>query len=111
MQRWFSEKFRTENAVTVSGYKNMLERTPVLGYIKTCEAIRDADLADTAKQIKIPCLCVVGSEDKSTTPEEVKNLADLIKGSKYHVIEGSGHIPCVDNAETLSNHIIEFIKH
>ncbi len=111
MQRWFSEKFRTENAVTVSGYKNMLERTPVLGYIKTCEAIRDADLADTAKQIKIPCLCVVGSEDKSTTPEEVKNLADLIKGSKYHVIEGSGHIPCVDNAEILSNHIIEFIKH
>ena len=31
MQRWFSEKFRDERPVQVSGYRNMLERTPVLG--------------------------------------------------------------------------------
>lgn len=110
MERWFSEKFRKKNEVKVSGYKNMLERTPALGYIKTCEAIRDADLTEMARQINIPSLCVVGSEDKSTTPGEVKNLADLIEDAKYEVIEGSGHIPCVDNAEILSKLIIEFIK-
>ena len=110
MQRWFSEKFRKEEAVKVSGYKNMLERTLPLGYIKTCEAIRDADLTAIAKQIKTPTLCVVGSEDKSTTPEEVKNLADLIDGSKYKVIKDSGHIPCVDNPAALSKLIIDFIK-
>jgi 3-oxoadipate enol-lactonase len=110
MQRWFSEKFRNENAIKVSGYRNMLERTPALGYIKTCEAIRDADLTAIAKQIKIPALCVVGSEDKSTLPEEVKNLADLIEGAKFEVIEGSGHMPCIDNPEALSKLIIKFIK-
>jgi 3-oxoadipate enol-lactonase len=110
MQRWFSEKFRNENAIKVSGYKNMLERVLPLGYIKTCEAIRDADLTAVAKQIKIPALCVVGSEDKSTLPEEVKNLADLIEGSRFEVIEGSGHIPCVDNPEALGKLIIDFIK-
>ena len=70
MQRWFSEKFIKEEAVKVSGYKNMLERTLPLGYVKTCEAIRDADLTAIAKQIKIPTLCIVGYEDKSTTPED-----------------------------------------
>jgi 3-oxoadipate enol-lactonase len=110
MQRWFSSAFRKENDISVSGYKNMLERTPPLGYIKTCEAIRDADLTEIAKQIKIPSLCIVGSEDKSTLPEEVKNLADLIEGSAYKVIDGSGHIPCVDNPEALSKLIIDFIK-
>jgi len=110
MQRWFSEKFRKENSVKVSGYKNMLERQPALGYIKTVEAIRDADLTGLAKKIKIPSLCIVGSEDKSTLPEEVKNLADLIEGSRYEVIKGSGHIPCVDNPKTLSKLIIDFIK-
>ena len=110
MQRWFSDKFRKDQAIKVAGYKNMLERTPVPGYIKTCEAIRDANLTEIAKKIKIPTLCIVGSEDKSTTPEEVKNLADLIEGAKYKVIEGSGHIPCVDNPEALSKLIIEFIK-
>lgn len=110
MQRWFSEKFRTEKSVNVSGYKNMLERTPVSGYIKTCEAIRDADLTEIAKQIKSPTLCIVGSEDKSTTPDEVKNLADLIEGSVFKIMKGSGHIPCVDNPEALCKLIIDFIK-
>src|SRR3954449_2520439 len=49
MQRWFSENFRTNLSNKVAGYKNMLERTPALGYIKTCEAIRDADLTEIAK--------------------------------------------------------------
>lgn len=110
MQRWFSADFHQTQPVKVTGYQNMLERTPVLGYIQTCEAIRDADLSAIAKQIKIPTLCVVGSEDKSTTPEEVENLADLIKGSLYKIIEGSGHIPCVDNPVILSKLIIDFIK-
>ncbi|MEP7141302.1 MAG: 3-oxoadipate enol-lactonase [Ferruginibacter sp.] len=110
MQRWFSDKFRNEQSANVAGFKNMLERTLALGYIQTCEAIRDADLAEIAKQIKIPALCVVGSEDKSTLPEEVKNLADLIEGSRYEVIEGSGHIPCVDNPEAFTKLIIDFIK-
>lgn len=110
MQRWFSEAFRKNDSVTVSAYRNMLERCPAMGYIKTCEAIRDADLTAIAKEIKIPTLCMVGSEDKSTTPEEVKNLADLIKGSRYEIIADSGHIPCVDNPETVSSLIINFIN-
>ncbi len=110
MQRWFSEKFREKNEVKVSAYKNMLERMPVSGYIKTCEAIRDADLKEIAAQIKIPSLCVVGSEDRSTSPGEVKDLADVIEGSRFEVIVSSGHIPCVDNPQALSKLIIDFIK-
>ena len=110
MQRWFSKSFHEAHPEKVSGYKNMLERTPPKGYIQTCVAIRDGDLTESAKRIKIPTLCMVGSEDKSTLPEEVKNLSDLISGSRFEIIHGSGHIPCVDNPELLSKLIIEFIK-
>ena len=41
---------------------------------------------------------------------EVKDLADIIEGSRYEVIDGSGHIPCVDNSAALSKIIIDFIK-
>ena len=88
----------------------MLERTPVDGYIQTCEGIRDADTAEIARKIAVPALCLVGAEDQSTTPEEVKNLADLIPGSVYLVLENSGHLPCIDNAATLSRLISEFIQ-
>ena len=110
MQRWFSHSFHETHPEKVMGYKNMLERTPAFGYIQTVVAIRDGDLTEIAKQIKIPTLCIVGSEDKSTTPEEVKNLSDLIAGSRFEIIQGSGHIPCVDNPELLSKLIIDFIK-
>ena len=110
IQRWFSKSFQFNQPDKAAGYKNMLERTPALGYIQTCEAIRDADLTEIAKQIKVPAICIVGSEDKSTTVEEVKALADLIKGSIFKVMQGSGHIPCVDNPVALSKLIIEFVK-
>jgi 3-oxoadipate enol-lactonase len=110
MQRWFSKSFHETYPEKVSGYKNMLERTPPTGYIQTCVAIRDGDLTEAAKRIQIPTLCIVGSEDKSTSPEEVKTLADLIAGSKFEIIQGSGHIPCVDNPELLCKLIIDFIK-
>jgi 3-oxoadipate enol-lactonase len=110
MQRWFSEDFRNHEPYRVAGYRNMLERTPVIGYVRACEAIRGADLTETAKQIRIPTLCVVGAEDKSTTPEEVKSLSDLIAGSRFEVIEQSAHIPCVDNPAILNKLIIDFIS-
>jgi 3-oxoadipate enol-lactonase len=108
MQRWFSEDFRNSEPYRVAGYRNMLERTPLIGYLRACEAIRDADLTDVAKQLKVPTLCVVGAEDKSTTPEEVKSLSDLISGARYEVIDRSAHIPCVDNPAVLNKLILDF---
>ncbi|HMG90027.1 MAG TPA: 3-oxoadipate enol-lactonase [Chryseolinea sp.] len=110
MERWFSEDFRNSEPYRVAGYRNMLERTPVIGYVRACEAIRSADLTDMAKQLKIPTLCIVGAEDKSTTPEDVKSLSDLIAGSRYEVIERSAHIPCVDNPAILNKLILDFIS-
>lgn len=110
MKRWFPLAFHASHPATVQGCKNMLERCDEKGYVQTCEGIRDADTTEIAKQIKKPVLCVAGSEDKSTTVEEVRALADLIEGSVFEIIEGSGHIPCVDNPDVLSKLIIEFIK-
>jgi len=108
--RWFSTDYKSKYPERVEGFKNMLERTPLQGYIHTCAAIRDADTIDIARCITIPTLCLVGAEDKSTTPEDVKRLADQIKGSLYSIIEDSGHLPCIDNPEKMSNLIFDFIS-
>jgi 3-oxoadipate enol-lactonase len=110
MHRWFPEKFWEERPTTVSGCQLMVERTSAQGYAQACECIRDSDLAGNALQLKLPTLCIVGSEDRSTPPRDVKSLADLIKGSRYHVIEGSGHIPCVDNPGELTRVILNFVN-
>jgi 3-oxoadipate enol-lactonase len=109
ISRWFGASYKTNNPERVCGYINMLERNPLQGYIDTCAAIRDADISQIAEGINQPTLCLVGDEDISTTPEEVKKLSRLIKGSKFIIIEGSGHLPCLDNADKMASIILQFI--
>ena len=110
VQRWLSNSFRQKFPERVAAYRNMLERTSSLGYIQTCLAIRDTDIKQQASQIKIPTLCVVGDEDLSTTPSEVKSLSDLIPDSIFQVISDSAHLPCTDNPTKLSKIILDFIN-
>ena len=96
MARWFTPSFRNPGNAAYQGYCNMLVRQPTLGYSGTCAAIRDADFTEGARRIGVPTLCLVGSEDGSTPPDLVKTLAGLIPGSRYEIIEGAAHIPCVE---------------
>jgi 3-oxoadipate enol-lactonase len=60
----------------------MVERCYIEGYIQTCEAIRDEDITEISKSLKMPTLCIAGSEDQSVPPEGVRTLSQLIKDGK-----------------------------
>jgi len=109
MKRWFSPSFHEKYPERVAGYKNMVERCDVEGYIQTCEAIRDEDITDISKSLKIPTLCIVGSEDQSVPPEGVKTLSQSIKDSKFEIINGSHHMTCIDNKEIFIKLITDFM--
>src|ERR1044071_6692274 len=51
LERWFSTEFRQTRSADLAGYRNMLVRTPVEGYIGTCAALRDADLTETSRRL------------------------------------------------------------
>ncbi len=106
MERWFSPSFRRERRAELAIYTNMLEHMPVEGYIGTCMALRDADHTQIYQNLKMPVLLVVGSNDGSTPPDLVRSAHELVKGSRFVVIEGPGHIPCVE-APSQTNDLIE----
>src|SRR5690606_2277644 len=85
-----------------AGYRNMLIRQPVEGYVATCEAIRDADFTEAAGRIAVPAICIVGDQDGATPPDLVLSTAKLIPGCRYEVIKDAGHIPCVEQPEVLT---------
>ncbi len=108
MEKWFPESFRNTQVSELIGYQTMLERCCPKGYIHCCEAIRDADLTENVQKIQAETLCIVGTEDLSTTPELVKSLVALMPHASLEEIEGSGHIPCVDAPEKLLSLIYTF---
>ena len=102
MERWFSKQFRQTRKAELAGWRNMLTRTPVDGYIATCEALRDADLTLQATKIGVPTLVVTGDEDGSTPPDVVRAMANLIAGARFEIIKQSGHLPCIEQPEALA---------
>ncbi len=107
--RWFSMEYKIRYPEIIQKSINMLESSSLQGYIQTCTSIRNADVSEIVMKINTPTLCLVGDEDTSTSPEEVKKLSDLILGSRYVVIEHSGHLPCLDNPQKMSELIREFV--
>lgn len=110
LERWFSPAFRAGRPEELAGWRNMLLRIPVEGYLGTCAAIRDADQSAAARAISVPTLCLGGSEDGATPPDLVRSLADLVPGARFELIEGAGHLPCVERPDILAALITGFLE-
>ena len=110
LTRWFSKDFHADHTEELAGWRHMLCRTPVEGYVGCSQAIADTDLYSSTARLTLPTLAVVGSEDGSTPPDLVRETAELIAGSQFKVIRKAGHLPCVEKPAELADLIIEFMK-
>jgi 3-oxoadipate enol-lactonase len=109
MKLWFTPSFHAEKPTLLAGCRAMLARQPVEGYAGTCAAVRDADNTELVRRIAVPALCLAGDQDGSTPPPLVRSMADLIPGAEFAIIEGAGHIPCVEQPVQLVARIREFL--
>lgn len=108
MERWFSKGFRATPELVA--WRNMLIRQPVEGYMGCSAAISGTDLMTPTSGLRLPTLAIAGSEDGSTPPDLVRETADLIHGSRFHLIRGAGHLPCVEKPEEYAEVLGKFLK-
>jgi 3-oxoadipate enol-lactonase len=101
MQRWFTEDYRTKNPDMMGGWRAMLARTPKDGYVAACRAISKADLTEGAKKISVPTTVIVGDQDLATPPDLARELAGLVPNAKLEIIQGAGHLPCIEKPDVL----------
>jgi 3-oxoadipate enol-lactonase len=107
MERWFSKPFRQTEAL--AGWRNMLVRQPAEGYIGCGAAIAGTDFYTTTATLTLPTLAIAGTEDGSTPPDLVRETADLIKGSRFHLMRGAGHLPCVEKPGEYAEVLTAFL--
>ncbi len=110
LERWFAAKFRREQKTTLAGWRHMLCRTPVNGYLGVSAAIAETDLFESTARLTLPTLAIAGAEDGSTPADLVRETADLIKGSQFHLIRGAAHLPCVEQPQDYAAVLTAFLK-
>lgn len=108
MERWFSRSFRQTEAM--AAWRNMLTRQPVEGYAGCAAAIAGTDFYATTATLTLPTLAIAGSEDGSTPPDLVRETAELVRGARFHLIRGAGHLPCVEKPGEYAQTLTVFLK-
>ena len=107
---WFAPGFVHREPSTISGHINMLARTPTRGYLGTCAALRDADLADALGAISSPALVLCGDRDVSTPPAAGRALAAALSRGSFAVVADAGHLPCVERPAAVAGLIRDFLQ-
>ena len=108
MERWFSRSFR--QAGRSEPWRNTLLSCDPAGYIGCASAIAGTDFYTTTAALRLPTMVTVGSEDGSTPPDLVREMAELIPGSEFHLLRGSGHLPAADQPEVFADILSGFLK-
>jgi 3-oxoadipate enol-lactonase len=108
MERWFGKPFRA--TPELHAWRTMLTRQPVDGYAGCAAAIAGTDFFATTATLRLPTLAIAGDQDGATPPDLVRETAALIPGSRFSLIRGAGHLPCVEKPDEYAALLTGFLK-
>jgi pimeloyl-ACP methyl ester carboxylesterase len=102
-----SAETRAKRPVTAALVRELLMRQPPDGYARTCEALADAQPADTSK-IACPTLLVTGDEDAIAPAGSVRQIAERIPGCRLEILRGCGHWTPIEKPDECNEALRRF---
>jgi 3-oxoadipate enol-lactonase len=92
IERWFTEPFRRDPSIALDRVRQMILDTPAHGYAACCAAIRDMDLRELIRGIRVPTLVIVGDKDPATPPAMAEEIQSRIPGARLEVVPDAAHL-------------------
>jgi 3-oxoadipate enol-lactonase len=108
--RWFPEPYRNSHQDVMSRFAQMIETTPVAGYVGCCHAIPKINVTDRLKDIECPAIVIVGEQDAGTPVAMARDIHNALPGSSLVVIPAAGHLPNIDQPQAFNNALLGFLK-
>lgn len=109
VERWLSAGFRADNPSKVAEIEEMIRSTSIAGFEGCAAALKRLDYLSSLERIEVPTLFVVGSEDQGGPPAVMRSMAECVRGARLETIEGSAHLPNLDNPKGFAGAISEFL--
>jgi pimeloyl-ACP methyl ester carboxylesterase len=109
LARWLAASTLKDKPALVARMRRYIEATPAEGYAGWCLAIRDLDVTDRLKAIRLPTRIIVGAEDPSTPPAAAKVIHGEIAGSDLVEMPGVSHQLMVEDPATFNRHVLGFL--
>lgn len=94
MERWLGRRWRDNPALPRLSAGFLATRPE--GWTGCAAAIAGTDFYETTATLTLPTLAIAGANDGSTPPDLVRETAELIRGHRFALIRGAGHIPVAE---------------
>ena len=107
MERIFGRKWL--EAPAMPQVRSTLERMNPKGWIGCAHAISGADFYTTTAALTLPTLVIAGTNDGTTPPDLVRETADLIRGHRWELMRGTGHLPMVERPAEFTAVLTAFL--
>jgi 3-oxoadipate enol-lactonase len=108
LARWFTKPFLDRHPDVARTVREWIETTSVDGFVGACHAIPKVDALEQLKQVKLPCLVLVGAEDRGTPPEMSHRLHASIPGSKLYEIPNAAHLCNIEQPDLFNRAVLDF---
>ena len=104
-----TEATRKTQRLLVEEVRDLMHKQPKAAVIAALHAMRDRpDRRDLLRQLKVPALILVGSEDKVTPVEAAKEMAGLLVNAELQVIDGAAHLSPMERPHDVNQAIIDW---
>jgi 3-oxoadipate enol-lactonase len=106
--RWFTEPFRKGKPDVVKKIADLIQSTPVPGYVGCCQAIANLDTTARLKEIKLPVLAIAGEQDAAAPG--TRYIGENVPGAKLVMIPQAAHIANIEQAGAFNRALREFLS-
>jgi pimeloyl-ACP methyl ester carboxylesterase len=93
-----------------NGIRRHILRTPQMVTLNDYAACDSFDVMVGVGEIAVPTLCIVGSQDRMTSPKYSEYLHSRISDSRLAIIEGAGHMLPLEKPEEYNERLLEFLS-
>ncbi len=108
LERWFTEPFRNSQPQVVKRIAELIQGTPVPGYVGCCQAIANLNTSARLQDIKRPVLALTGEQDAAAPG--TRYIGENVPGAKTVVIPQAAHIANLEQPEAFNRALREFLS-
>ena len=89
----------------------MAESMGVAAFVDQSRALQQRrDQCDTLRKIRIPTLILCGEDDALCPVERHELMHQLVEGSQLTVVPGAGHLPQLEQAECVTQVLVQWLN-
>jgi pimeloyl-ACP methyl ester carboxylesterase len=92
--------------------REVAARTPpqtVKAAVKAVQAYPEAEAVAAIRAVSVPTLLVAGEVDQTGHAAGMRRVANMIAGSEFAVVSGSGHYPWAENPAEFNRTFFGFL--